>query len=338
MAGRDASELVGSLLALAIQPKGNPHHLDSPRYTLPLLAHDYPALTPAMWNACYERFGLGVRNVTMVCAAADLGEVLESLRADDRYAGGGVGVGLKAEALRHLDRIDPLAEAAGAVNLIQKNRDGSLTGHNTDGDGYVRSLEEALETTGRGLAGLEVLVLGAGGTGRAIALALARQGAQIVVLNRTVPRAESLAAQVNRFVGRAACRAGAETQLRGEAPGADVIVNTSTKGASGALEQYSALAETPVPATPEQVEQNREASRTLLASVRTNTIISDVVLRNGPTPTLALAQELGFPTLDGVGMVVHQGVEAFCLLHDAELQAAGVTKNEVAVEMWKAAG
>ena len=43
---------------------------------MPLLAHDYPALTPALWNACYERFGLGVRNVAMVCAAADLGEVL----------------------------------------------------------------------------------------------------------------------------------------------------------------------------------------------------------------------------------------------------------------------
>ncbi len=338
MAGRGASELVGSLLAFATLPRGNPHRLDSPRYTLPLLAHDYPALTPALWNACYERFGLGVRNVAMVCAAADLGEVLGALRADDRYSGGGVGVGLKAEALRHLDHIDPLAEAAGAVNLIQKSREGSLTGHNTDGDGYVRSLEEALGSTNRGIAGVKVLVLGAGGTGRAIALALARQGAEIVVLNRTVERAATLATHVNRFVGRPACGAGGEERLRADAPGVDVIVNTSTKGATGPLERYCALAEAPVPVTPEDVEQNREASRNLLASVSTNTIISDVVLRNGPTPTLTLAQELGFPTLDGVGMVVHQGVEAFCLLHDAELQEAGVTKSEVAVEMRKAVG
>ncbi len=107
---------------------------------------------------------------------------------------------------------------------------------------------------------------------------------------------------------------------------------------TGPLERYSALAEAPEPVTRERVEQNREASRNLLASVSTGTIISDVVLRSGPTPTLALAQELGFPTLDGVGMVVQQGVEAFCLLHAAELQEAGIIRNDVTAVMGQAAG
>jgi shikimate dehydrogenase len=289
-----------------------------------------------MWNACYERFGLGCRNVAMVCRAGDLGEVLEILRGDDRYAGGGVGVGLKVEALPHLDRVVPLAETASAVNLIQKTRDGRLTGHNTDGDGYAWSLEEALEARGGRIRGLRVLILGAGGTGRALALALAQRGAEVVVLNRTAPRAALLATHVNRFVGRAACRAGGEEHLPAEARSADVIVNVSTKGAVGPLERYAALAEAPVPVTEEHVERNRMASRDLLASLSPSTMISDVVLRNGPTPTLALARELGLPTLDGVGMVVHQGVEAFCLLHEAEIQEAGITPKDVAAVMRQA--
>jgi shikimate dehydrogenase len=334
MAARSAFDLVGSRLAFAAEPKGNPHRLDAPRYTLPLLSHDYAARTPAMWNACYERFGLGVRSVAMLCGIADLAEVLEVLRKDERYAGGGIGVGLKGEVLRHLDRIDPLAKAAGAVNLVQKEPGGRLVGHNTDGDGYVKSLEES----GRSVAGLKVLILGAGGTGRAIALALARRGSDSVVLNRTTRRAEELAERVNRFVGRPACRAGAEAQLGAEAPSAAVIVNTSTKGSAGPLEEYSALAEAPVPVTEQSLGENREASRRLLASLPRDTIISDVVLRDGPTPTLALARDVGLPTLDGVGMVVHQGVEAFWLLHSGELRETGVTRTEVAEQMWKAAG
>jgi shikimate dehydrogenase len=336
MAAGDASGLIGTILTFAAEPRGNPRGLESPRYTLPLLGHDYPALTPAMWNACYARFGLDVECVAVVCGSARLGEVLETLRHDARYLGGGVGVGLKAEALPRLDSVDPVARAAGAVNLIRKTAGSRLIGHNTDGDGYTRSLEETLQATGRSLGGQKVLVLGAGGTGRAIALSLARRGADCVVLNRTPGRAAELAAHVNRLVDRSACRSGGEAQLRVEASWADVIVNTSTKGSSGPLEEYSALAEAPVPVTEEHVSDNREASRSLLASLSRDTIISDVVLRSGPTPTLALARGLGLPTLDGVGMVVHQGVEAFLLLHGDELRAAGIARGDVTAEMEKA--
>ena len=328
--------MVGSLLTLATRPKGNSAGLDSARYALALLAHDYPALTPAMWNACYRRLGFDVRSTAMLCAPGNLGTVLEALRADERYAGGGVGVGLKAAALLHLDDIDPLAEAAGAVNLIRRTPDSRLVGFNTDGEGYRRSLEERLAGAGRGLRGLKVLVLGAGGTGQATALALARQGVDLVVLNRTARRAADLAARVNRFVGRPACRAGGEEQLRAEAPVADVIVNVSTVGAAGPLEQYCALAEAPLPATPARVTRNRRSSRELLAALPPGTIISDVVLREGATPTLALAREVGRPTLDGVGMVVHQGVEAFLLLHGDELRDAGIARSDVIAEMEKA--
>jgi shikimate dehydrogenase len=337
MAGRSVSELLGSLLAVAAQPPGNPERLDAPLYTLPLLGHDYPALTPVMWNACYERFGFPVRNVALVCRAADLGRIFALLREDTRYLGGGIGVGLKPEAAQHLDHTDPLAQAIGAVNLIRRTRDGRLTGHNTDGDGYLQSLEETLGATRGDVTGLKVLLLGAGGSGRAIALALARRGAHIVVLNRTPERAARLADHVNRFVARPVCRAGGEAELRSEASRADVIVNVSTKGATGPLEPYCALAEAPLPVTPEHVEQNRAASRSLLASLPRSTIISDVVIRDGPTPTLALARELGFTTLDGVGMVVHQGVDAFGLVHEDELKQQGITRSEVAAVMQHAA-
>jgi shikimate 5-dehydrogenase len=88
-----------------------------------------------------------------------------------------------------------------------------------------------------------------------------------------------------------------------------------------------------VPASDGSVEQNRQASRRLLASVGTGTLVSDVVLRDGPTPTLALAHGLGLPTLDGVGMVIHQGVAAFGLVHETEMRQGGIRAEDVAAIM-----
>ena len=93
-----------------------------------------------------------------------------------------------------------------------------------------------------------------------------------------------------------------------------------------------------MPVTEQSMRENWEASRRLLSSLPRDTTISDVVLRDGPTPTLALARDVGLPTLDGVGMVVHQGAEAFWLLHSGELRETGVTRTEVVEQMWKAAG
>ena len=88
---------------------------------------------------------------------------------------------------------------------------------------------------------------------------------------------------------------------------ADVIINTTTKGAAGALEHYSALA--PADA------HNRRAAERIMDRIPRRALLSDVVINAGGTPFLRAARAGGFRTLDGPPMVKHQAVEAFRLLH-----------------------
>ena len=92
----------------------------------------------------------------------------------------------KQAVIAHLDALDETAREIGAVNTID-NRDGYLTGYNTDCAGAVRALEEVTSLQGRRIA-----LLGAGGAARAIAWGVQRAGAQVTVFNRTASRGEEL--------------------------------------------------------------------------------------------------------------------------------------------------
>ena len=118
---------------------------------------------------------------------AELPHAVERLRAGG-VLGANVTVPHKVELLRHADRVDALAERVGAVNTIVR-RDGRLHGTNTDVAGVLRALADA----GVEVAGLEVVLVGAGGAARAVVAAMRAAGAALVtVANRTPGRAEPL--------------------------------------------------------------------------------------------------------------------------------------------------
>lgn len=117
---------------------------------------------------------------------------------------------------------DKRASRIGSVNLIQRTAHGALRGFNTDGEGYARSLEEMLP-----LAGANVVLIGAGGTARAIALSLTERGAQVTIMNRSVSRARTLAVRLGGVAWAG------ELDLAELVRRAKVVVNTSTKGARG---------------------------------------------------------------------------------------------------------
>lgn len=327
---------IGTLF-LARQPKDNPTNLDFPAYTLPLQEHDYPARTPTMWNAAYRQFGLERGNAICLGDPVFAEQILKVLRRDSKYLGGGAGVGFKDEVIHHLDELDPLAEAIGAVNFVLKTADGKLRGYNTDGRGYAQGLAGLLAERGYELKGQKAVILGAGGTGNAVAFALAEAGMQLTILNRTAAKAQELAERINRYCGQQLATAGSEADIAAAVADATVVVNVSTKGAAGAMEQYSALAPATLPATAENIAQNYQAAAAVLAKIAPETIISDVVLTANGTPLLRSAKAKGFTTLDGLPMVINQGVEAFWLLHGPELEPRGVTKAQVAEVMRKAA-
>lgn len=325
----DVSDLVRrGILQFSSEAPVNPRHLDYPGYTVPLIAHDYPARTPAMWNAAYRAFGMDIANIIMTGDPDQAPAILHALRRDPRYLGGGAGVGFKEKAFALVDELDALATAAGAVNLVSK-AGAVMRGHNTDGIGFAAGLQNLLRSRDDTIDGKTVLMLGAGGTARAVATVLAGRGARLRIVNRTVSRAKSLAARLNANSPQPVATGGGEEEIDRGALAADIIVNASTKGSAGPLSGCSALA----PAGP----QNLKISGELMDRLPRTTILCDVVIAQGGTPFLRQATERGFTVLDGITMVVHQAVEAFRILHGSELQLRGFSEADVRDVMHAAA-
>ncbi|MBU6323428.1 MAG: hypothetical protein KGI41_03520 [Patescibacteria group bacterium] len=304
------------------------------RYTLTPIDHDYPGKTPAMWNALYRAFGMDAAMAMVVGSPASVGDIVDSFRRDPKYAGGGSGSGFKECVLPHLDGATPLAKAIGAVNIIRREADGRLVGDNTDGIGYAESLASALLAVGKKLLGAQVLMLGAGGTGRAIAFALADASAHVHILNRTESKARELADAVNAHFHRGIAEGGGRERIGELLPKMDAVVSVIDDAASP-LDEYSTIGDMALPVTDASVTENRKSAAELLASANASLIVSDVRLRAGETAMLRQARELGFPTQDGAPMVVNQGVRAFRFVHGDEI--AGRTDEEIARIMREAA-
>ena len=330
-------------LSFAKEPFSNLQSLESlenfPKYTITPIGHDYPGFTPAMWGAVYKELGISATMVMMVGKPEQASEILTTFRNNPKYVGGGSGVGFNDEVIKFLDELDPLAQAIGSVNLIQKLPDGRLKGWNTDGIGYAESLAELLAKRGQQLMDKKIVMLGSGGTGMSVAFALAKSGAKLVILNRTVESAINLSNRINAFIGKDVARAGGENDIPNEVKDADVILNVSSKGERGSLEKYSSLSPAVLPATPENVQENLRLARAILQTLPKTIIISDVVLRrNELTPLISEAKSNGFETLDGVPMVINQGAKAFQIIHGKEMVEKGMEEKDIALIMKKAAG
>ena len=335
---QSAEDLVSAgVLSFARKPAGNPRSLHVARYTVPLIEHDYPAMTATMWNESYKAFGIEAQNCMLVGSSRQTCEILRVLRRDAKYLGGGAGVGFKDAVIGYLDELDAAAETAGSVNFLVRTVEGKLRGYNTDGAGYARSLEEIFRQRQQSLQGKRIVILGAGGTASSVAFALVGRGALLVIVNRTPQRAEDLAGRVNRYFRAPAAGFAAEAEISRHLTTADAVVNVSTKGSSGSLEAYSALAPAELPATAGNIEANLAEAERLMALIPRHAVLSDVVLGDSVTPFLRAGRARGFIAMDGVPMVVNQGVEAFWILHGTQLEGQGISKDRVAEVMSRAA-
>jgi shikimate 5-dehydrogenase len=293
-------------------------------YTVPLVAHDYGAKTPVMWNTAYETLGLNIRNIMVVPSSAHgvqaVDVILNALKQDPKYLGGGAGVGFKEAVLKHLDATEP--GDLKAVNIIVNNA-GKLIGHNTDALGLADSLEEKLAEFGKGISGSIGVIIGAGGVAKEFSRELVRRKIRhLYIVNRTYEKAVALAHDLNTKYGKAAEGVG-EHLLRGCLLNSTMkpafVANLTDKGSDGPLANESAYAPSG--------EKNEQISRYLLeALVKYNPDIVhvDIVLpRSGRSVTLrqvdAVWQKEGLPahTLDGKPMVIAQAVPAYKLIEAA---------------------
>jgi shikimate dehydrogenase len=194
----------------------------------------------------------------------------------------------KQAIVEYLDELDQTARDLEAVNTVH-NRDGYLYGYNTDGPGLVRALAEA-ETDVRGK---RVVVVGAGGSARAVAFAVARAGAaELSLLNRTVSRAEELAAlladRANYPNARAFPLQGTESRQMVEA--AEVIVDCTSVG----------------------MHPNTDVPPVVPAEwIHEGQVVCDLTYNPRETVLLKAARARGARAVDGTGMLVHQGAIAF---------------------------
>lgn len=198
------------------------------------------------------------------------------------FAGCNLTIPHKVAAMALVDRVDPVARRIGAINTVVVQADGSLSGFNNDGFGYVESLRE--EMPGWRVDAGPVAVIGAGGAARAVLVGLAERGArEIRLCNRSEDKAQQLAAELGGPI-----RAVPWEQRHAALADVALLVNTTSQGMSGQAPLDLSLDALPAHA-----------------------LVSDLVYVPLLTPLLVAARARGNPTVGGLGMLLHQARPAF---------------------------
>jgi len=229
------------------------------------------SLSPLMHNMAFRRET--VNGVFLPLQTTRLTDLL-TLARDVPLQGLAITMPFKTDILKHLAKTDVLSEKIGACNTVVRAQDGKLYGFNTDVAAVVRPLERRLP-----LRGAKILVLGAGGAGRAAVFGLVEKGAEVFVWNRTAETAKKLARQAK-----------AKTIRREQIAKSsfDVIVNTTPVGMRGVKPAF------------------------ILEPKELNTrLVFDLVYNPIDTPLIRMAREKGLPVVTGVEMFVHQGARQF---------------------------
>ena len=230
------------------------------------------SLSPVMHNGWIEDHGLDA--VYVALRVAGDADVFFRAARNLKLKGANVTVPHKEAAARGADH----AHSA-AANTLRWEKDGSLSAFNTDGAGFIDSLDESAPEWRQRVE--KVLILGAGGAAYGIAQALAPY-ASLTIANRTRARGEDLAAQVNN------ASAASWDDLPALFAQADLIVQTTTLGMGGA----------PSPQWP-------------MTQCKSRAIVADIVYKPLETDFLKTARAKGLMAVDGLGMLIHQGARAF---------------------------
>ena len=235
--------------------------------------------TVAVMEAAYAHAGLDIRYINCEVPPERLGDAVRGAIGMG-WLGFNCSIPHKVAILDYLDAMAPSAGIIGAVNCVI-NRDGHLTGENTDGQGFVRSLRTVIDPSG-----CDMVVLGAGGAARAIAVESALAGARsITIVNRTPERGEELAALVSD-------RTPADAHFvlwQGEydvPEGVDILVNATSIG----------------------FHPSTDSPWVSDATIRPGIVVADVVANPPATHFLQRAAARGATTLQGLGMLVNQAL------------------------------
>lgn len=246
------------------------------------------SLSPGMHNPALAHCGIDASYVRFQVAGEDFRRGLEAIR-DLGFTGANVTIPHKLTALATVDETDPAARRLGAVNTILFRGDGTTLGRNSDGPGFVRAIREEL---GAALRDLRVLIVGAGGgAGRAVAVQCALEPcAALILTNRDAAKVAAVADETGPLLPRGRCRTVEWTadSLRAALRDADLIVNATSLGMNPG---------DPLPVPPDALTKQH--------------LVFDMVYKPLETPLVAAAKAAGARAINGLPMLLWQGVYSF---------------------------
>jgi shikimate dehydrogenase len=242
--------------------------------------------TPAVGNptvvvveAAYRALGLDARYLNCDVRPEQLGDAVRGARAMD-WAGFNLSLPHKVAVLEHLDRLAPSAEIIGAVNCVVATSGGELVGENTDGQGFVASLRGVADPAGKA-----VVVLGAGGAARAVAVETALAGAaSVTIVNRDRERGRQLV-DVLRERTPAEAELAAWDRTYAVPAATEILVNATSVGLFPDVDARLDLD---------------------VDGLRPGMVVADLIPNPPHTALLESARQRGCVTLDGLGMLVNQ--------------------------------
>lgn len=242
------------------------------------------SISPVMQNAAFNELELDYVYLSFEVTREKLREAIRGMKSLG-IKGANVTIPHKSAVIKHLDELDKTAKRIGAVNTIKINGT-KAKGYNTDGVGAVKALEEAVKN----IKNKKILLLGAGGAARAIAFSLTEKSAKLKISNRTQSKSESLASEI------------------GEKTGTQPIVITQKKE-----DMKTAIKESDILINSTSVGMHPHTDKTLVEAklMHENLTVMDIVYNPLRTRLLEEAEKAGADTIDGLGMLVHQGAASF---------------------------
>ncbi|MBU1486845.1 shikimate dehydrogenase [bacterium] len=243
------------------------------------LAHTF---SPGMHNACFCELGLNWVYLPFSVKQGGLSRTIDGLRAIENVQGVNVTIPYKEEVIEHLDDLSQEASLIGAVNTVSFSN-GKATGDNTDAKGFMASLrEEGFSPTGK-----DVLLLGAGGAGRAVAVSLAKEGvSRITLVDLSIGKVKGLASQIENSFREVEVRPARLEEITLE--GIDLLINASGVGM-------------------------KKGDPCLIdpSDLHSGLFVYDLIYNPARTPLLKEAAKKGARTANGLGMLVQQAALSF---------------------------
>jgi len=241
-------------------------------------------LSPTIHNAAFNHLGLDFVFLAFRVKAAELENAVRGMRGLGIH-GLNVTMPHKSTVIAYLDEIDSAVKFLGSANTIL-NKNGKLSGFNTDGTGALKALRE----NGAELSEKKVLLIGAGGAAKAIAFSLAKEVGELAILNRTAEKAKKLAAALGRTLNKKVVGGSlSQDALAKNLRGSDVLINATNIG----------------------MHPRANQSIVLPQWLRSDLTVMDIVYNPVETKLAKDAKAAGAKVISGVEMLIYQGAASF---------------------------